>query len=432
MSEDHEEPRGLGEGAAPAASAPDEEPTLETVSPAEDEEPTLETTTEAALDERTAETVLPTAASPDAPASPRATGWAARLEQMTAARKQRRRRALTLSWLVGVPVLVLVVVGMILLAVYGGRSSGVTPASTTTTVAHQEVRGSGLLLVKDGESLSWVVVLRPWDSGGVVMTVPGIALLESGDSFATLAQMYVTGHREAVAGALAQALDVSLGPTVVVDRADLQSGLNAVGVQLALTGTPTSEQADAEALAQAVRTLVGDYAPDSNTDPWDDLKLEGDTSDFRQALGVDTASMAKNAWTPGGATGTLVQGDGFVYLEPDVDAAKALLGVSSPTAAVSVEIKDGAGIEGAARRAGSLLESAGFVLLPMSYAQGYPQVEKTQIAASPEAAEQARQAQSLLGVGEIVVDQTLSVDHLVVTLGKDFGAGAVAETTTTQ
>ena len=68
----------------------------------------------------------------------------------------------------------------------------------------------------------------------------------------------------------------------------------------------------------------------------------------------------------------------------------------------------------------------------MGYAEGYPAVEKTQVVASAEAAEKARQMQSLLGVGEIVEDDTLAADRILVILGKDFSGGSATGTQGTE
>jgi hypothetical protein len=58
----------------------------------------------------------------------------------------------------------------------------------------------------------------------------------------------------------------------------------------------------------------------------------------------------------------------------------------------------------------------------MSYAEGYPGVEKTQIVVSRESASQAQQVCALLGIGDIAVDETLADDRILVILGKDFSA----------
>jgi hypothetical protein len=103
------------------------------------------------------------------------------------------------------------------------------------------------------------------------------------------------------------------------------------------------------------------------------------------------------------------------------------LGASSRAAMISVEVKDGAGVSGAAGQAGDLLESAGYLLLPMGYAEEFPGVELTKIFVAPANTEQAGQVRSLLGVGEIVEDETLEAARIVVVLGKDFVPGSPPE-----
>jgi hypothetical protein len=133
--------------------------------------------------------------------------------------------------------------------------------------------------------------------------------------------------------------------------------------------------------------------------------------------------MVANVWTSSVLTGRVVGRDGFLYLEPDVEEAAALLGASSGAAMISVQVKDGAGLTGAAAQAGDLLESAGYVLLPMSYADGFPEIEQTQIAVAPGNTQEAEQLCSVLGVGQIVEDDSLDAEHMVVVLGKDFAPG---------
>jgi hypothetical protein len=429
MTDEQQGPQGPA--GPPFGSTPaDDEPTLETVAPAvqaatpeQDDEPTLETVEQSAAqaDAVAAEEERMVGESTQEFVARRATGWGPRLEQMTAAKQERRRRVATRFWLTAAPVLIIVLVVVILLAVYGGQGGDGQVAVTTTAVVQSQVEGSGVLLVEKGGVLAWTVVLQPWDSGGVVLAVPGITLLQSDGAFATLADMYKTGRQEAVEAALGQALDVSLGPVVVVGWSALQTAAKSAGAGDLSAGAAGAGQGEAESMAIAVRTLVGEYASGGDSSPWSGMGLEGDTSQFMRALGLDQASMAENVWTTGALTGTTVQGDGFEYLEPDIEAAKELLAVTVQTDVVSVEVKDGAGIEGAPRRAGSLIESGGFVLAPMTYAQGYPGVEKTQILVAPVAAKKAQQVQTLLGLGEIVEDKTLTADRIVVILGKDFG-----------
>jgi hypothetical protein len=416
MTDEREDSRGPG-GPEPGAAPPDDEPTLETMTPTQDDDPTLETVDQQKAGDSVPETTVP-----------KATGWAARLEQMTAARLERRHRMFTRFWLAAVPVLVLLAVAVVLLTVYGGQGAGDSVVSTTTLVERNLVEGSGLLLVAKDAALSWAVILQPWDSGGVVLAVPGMTLLESEGAFKTLTEMYRTGQRVAVEAALGQALDLSVGPVAVVEWSALQAAVAASGIEGFPVEASAMGQGEAESVAGALRTLVTQHALDGSSSPWVGMRPSGDTAEFLRAVGLYATSMAANIWTAGTLTGTVVNGDGFVYLEPDLGAAKSLLAVVAQTETLSVEVKDGAGVEGAARRAGGLLESAGFALAPMGYAQGYPGIEKTQVVVSPERAEKAKQVQSLLGVGVIVEDKTLTADRIVVVLGKDFSGESATGT----
>jgi hypothetical protein len=425
MTDERESPQGPV-GQPPNASADDDEPTLETLKPAEDDEPTLETMAQGVAGDRAQETAAPEAV-PDNTmeiVTPKVTGWASRLEQLTAAKQERRRRVVARFWLAAAPMLILLAIAVVLLAVYGGQSSGGSAVSTTTTAARHQVEGSGLLLIAKADKLLWAVVLEPWDSGGVVLGVPGITLLESEGAFRTLSEVYAGGRAVSVEAALAEVLDVSVGPVVVADWSALQAVAQTAGVQGLSEEYVSVGQGETDPLTTAVRTLVGQYDSTAGNGPWTEMGLNGETAEFLRILGVDQASMAKDVWTTASLAGTVVNGDGFTYLEPDAAQAKSLLAVTEEVTTVSVEIRDGAGLEGAARRAGSLIESGGFVLAPMGYAEGYPSVEKTRILASSEVLEKARQVQALLGVGEVVEDETVLADHIIVTLGKDFGGAS--------
>ncbi len=75
---------------------------------------------------------------------------------------------------------------------------------------------------------------------------------------------------------------------------------------------------------------------------------------------------------------------------------------------------------GAAGRAGELLETAGYRLVPMGYAEGFPTIAQTQIAVAPGMLEHGEAVRGLLGVGTVSEDATLEAGHVVVTLGSDF------------
>ncbi len=394
----------------------DEEPTLETPASGEDDDPTLETEGRDDTQETSPETATQTRAR-------KATGWGMRLEMMSSARREHRRQAINRFWIASVPVFVLLVVAVVLLAVYGGQGDEGAAVSSGDVVSRVAAEGSALLLIEDAGALASAVILHPWDTGGVVLAVPAITLLETQGMFRTLVATYEDGGAAAVKAALSRAFDVPLGPVAVVDEADLRTVLSPAGLDALPDQPSASVDEQAGSFAQAVRGLVGGYSSDVGGAAWEGLGLRSDDeAEFLKAVGADALSMAENVWTVSVLTGTVVEGDGFRYLEPDMEAARELLIVSVEEVPVSVEIRDGAGVEGAARLAGSLLEEAGFALAPMSYAEAYPGVVTTQVLASAETMEEARRVVEVLGVGEIVQDETLDPDLVIVVLGKDFEA----------
>lgn len=352
-----------------------------------------------------------------------------RVEMMRAARRERRRRAMGRFWLASVPVLVLLGVAVVLLSVYGGQGDGGSVVETTTVTTPAAVDGSALLLVESDDALSSVVILQPWNGGGVVLATPGITLLETQGAFTTLVESYEDGGADAVRLALSQALEIPLGPTAVVDEEDLQTAISASGLEtIPEEGSVTLEE-QATSVALAVRGLVSDHWAEEDSTAWVEMELQGDgTTEFLRAIGSDAVSMTEDVWMTGVLAGTLVESDDFSYWEPDIEAARSLLVVTVAETIVTVEVRDGAGVEGAARLVGDLLETAGFALAPMSYAEGYPGVERTQILASVETLKDAGQVVSVIGVGDIVADTSLESDHIVIVLGSDFSDGSASST----
>ena len=418
MSDDRERGGAGGDPAAGSRSRPDDEMTLETTG-----EATLETTVESTA-ETTAETTVETVAGTSFHTRDPGGGWAYRLEKLAAARKERRRRMATRVWQTAIPVVVVVVIAMVLLSVFGGLGGGEAAPSTTTTSVSPPALGSGLLLVEEDDSVSVAILLQPADKGGVVLGIPGIALLESSGVFKTLSEIYRSDRIGGVGEDLSKALAMPIGPVVTVAWPALRSAATAAGVGAVPEGELSSVEGAARLLAEALRTFVATEVSDQGSDLWNGLKMSGDKNGFVTAVGVDARSMVDTPWEAADLSGTTFTGEGFTYLEADFEEARELLGALSGEALVSVEVKDGAGVIGAAERAGDLLETAGYRLVPMGYAEGFPAIEQTQIAVVSGSLEQGEAVRRLLGVGTVWEDPTLEAGHVVVILGSDFdGAG---------
>lgn len=400
-----------------ALGGADDEPTLETGGHRDDEEPTLETEGGGSSEKRAEAEVR----------SRSADGWGSRLERMTAAKKARRRRLIGRFWLAAVPVLLLVAMAMVLLAVYGGQNGNDSGSATTTVTAVRTAdEGSALLLVSNDGELVVGALMHPWERGGVVLAIPGVTLLETEGVFQELRVTYQGGGPQAVKATLADALDMPIGPAAVAEWSELVIGLQlVVGDDTPIEVMATSQ---GEIVAQVVRDTIAGQGGKGSSGGWSDVPLSGETASFLDAIAIDAESMVNDVWSADTLRGTVVDGDGFWYLEPDIVSARTLLFVNDDPVMISVEIRDGAGLEGAARTAGALFEDAGFELAPMSYAEGYPGVEKTQIMISEASAAEAQQIRSLLGVGDIVVDAALADDVVVVVLGRDYGVEPVTTT----
>jgi hypothetical protein len=351
-----------------------------------------------------------------------------RLERLDAVREEHRRKVRTRLWYAVIPVVLAILLAVALLSVFGGLNSNEPAVSTTTTLAPKPDAGSGLLFIEQDDVLALAVLLEPREKGGVVLAVPGITLLKSGSAFMTLADLYEAGQAEAAEAALSEALAVLVGPFASVEWTALRAAMVSAGVTEPPAEALTGQEGEADLVAQALLAFVEADSSDGGAAVWDALALQGDGPGLRDAVGIDATSISTSAWTAAALTGTVVEGDGFTYLEPAVDDAQALLAASSAAAMVSVEVQDGAGVSGAAESAGDLLESAGYKLLPMSYSADFPNVELTRIVAASGLAESAEQLRALLGTGEIAEDGTLEANHIIVVLGKDFVAPSPPET----
>lgn len=415
MSDQQGHAGGSGSDRAPGGDTHlDVETTLETTEETT-AETTLETTAEIAAETTAENTTETTLESP----SPAVSGWASRLEGLAAARKARRRRVANRIWLAAIPVVVIVIIVMVLLSLFGGLG-GETVLVTTTTVPSVPAAGSGLLLVEEGDSVQLAVLLQPWDEGGAVLGVPGITLVEGGGVFQTISEVFLTDGTGGVADRLSEALAMPIGPSATVDWAALRAGMNSAGVGGVPEGGLSYSPGAILPVVEALRTFVAVHVSGQGSDLWDGLKLGGNKRGFIDAVEIDARSMAGIDWEATELGGTVVSGDGFVYLEADFEEARNLLGTLSLEALTSVEVKDGAGVIGAAARAADILEGAGYILLPMGYAESFPSVEVTQITVAPGMLEQGAAVRTLLGTGMVTEDGALEASHMVLILGADF------------
>jgi len=119
-------------------------------------------------------------------------------------------------------------------------------------------------------------------------------------------------------------------------------------------------------------------------------------------------------------SGRLVEGVGFKYVEPDVEAAKAALAGRSAEVNVTLQVQNGSGVVGIAQEAGEVLAPLGYTMLPAGNSADFPDVERTRIQVAPDVADLGGRVRALLGVGAIEVDETLKPGYIIVVIGKDY------------
>jgi hypothetical protein len=347
-----------------------------------------------------------------------AMGYDGRTERRTLRGAARRRRLRTRLWLVTAPAVVVIALVVLVLVLFGGPDETPPVAGTTSTTVAQPKAEGALLGIEDQGALKAAVVFQARKSGGVVLVVPGLALLHEGDRFATVADIRAAADDTAFAAALGAVFGAKAQTVASVSWQTLKAAMVAAGVP----STPASleSQEDGQQLASALLQLASGGA--SLAGIWQGVDLEGDASGFRSAL--QDAAGAGMAWTVVPVTGKLVQGDGFTYIEPEVAVARALLSGTTSDSAITVELRNGSGAVGVVEAAAAQLQPLGYQVTPSGNAEDFPNVSQTRILFSAGAADAATRVRALLGVGVVTVDDAVGSGRVVVVLGSDYAPPA--------
>ena len=249
-----------------------------------------------------------------------------------------------------------------------------------------------------------------------VLVVPGITLLRDGDSFRTLSEIHGSSGDSALATVLDKVFGAHLGIIASIPFTALETALTAAGA----TDLPATlqTQAGAEQLAAAFQTVIGGAASAKTGGIWQNAGLEGDSSNFTAAL--QKAASTDTRWTSLAVGGTVVQGEGFTDMEPQVATAKALLSGTARDAAVTVQIRNGSGQVGAVEGAAAQLQPLGYQVAPAGNSDDFPNAAQTRIVFATGDSPAAVRVQALLGVGVTSEDPTLDPDTIVVVLGADY------------
>jgi hypothetical protein len=346
-------------------------------------------------------------------------GYRSRLERRTAKRAVRRRQVSTKMWRAIVPVAALLALVVILLIVFGGGGDDDPAQGTATTLAAAPEAGSGLLVLEQEDGVPEVLLLHPTDGSGVVMAIPGITLLKTAEGFKTVAELHGSGEAGALQTALAEAFGVAVGPAATIKWPELRDAMLSAGltdvpaVALSMDGT------EAESVARVALEFLGSVGSEAGAQAWESVSLSGDGAGFREAVAANVEALA-DGWSAVALRGSLVEGVGFKYLEPDAKEARALLGGSSREATIEIEVLNGSGAIGAAEAAAAMLQALGYTIPPVGNSADFPDVLETRITAASNVAADAERVRLTLGVGKVTADEHREPGTILVVVGTDF------------
>jgi hypothetical protein len=254
-------------------------------------------------------------------ASSRRLGYRSRTERSTYGSALRRRRARTRRWLIIAPsviLIALVVGGSVLL----DRTP--TTVSPNTALLGQVAHGSPLLLIEQDGTVPAGVVIHESDGGGVSLAIPGLTILKTSGGFKTLAELHGSNEDSELAAALGEARKTSSFTVASGKWSDLRRAIEAAGGQGVPAGNPASA-AENQEIAAGLLTLLRAATPPGSDSSFDGVPLAGEAADFLAALRAMSSSLKSGVWAAAAMNGTLVEGEGYSYVEPDFERAKALL-----------------------------------------------------------------------------------------------------------
>jgi hypothetical protein len=346
-------------------------------------------------------------------------GYRSRLERRTARRAVRRRQVSTKMWRAMVPVVALLAIVVILLIAFGGGGGDDPAQGTATTLAVEPKAGSGLLVVEQEDGVPEVLLLHPTGGSGVVMAIPGITLLKTAEGFKTVAELHESGEPGALQTALAEAFGVAVGPAATVEWLQLRDAMLSAGIADVPAVALSMEGTDAESVAQVALDFLGTAGSEPGAQAWESVSLSGDGAGFREAVAANVEVLA-DGWSAVALSGSLAEGIGFKYLEPDAAEARALLGGSSRESTIKIEVQNGSGAIGAAEAAAAMLQALGYMIPPVGNSDDFPDVTTTRITTAPDVAADAEQVRATLGVGKVTEDEDQDLGTILVVLGADF------------
>jgi len=304
----------------------------------------------------------------------------------------------------------------------GGQTEAAS-SSTTTPVAVESV----LVRVRVERETKVALLLSPETSPTLMIALPGDTLVRAASGFERLSTFLDAeeGDDEALEEAavgLEAAVGVKPAYFVSVQWVDVLEALGAVGAESsAVEELAADQKSSADVVVAAFSALAAATSDGPGESAVKRLAFEGEADGARAAL----RAFVSGAGVTGGIPGRMVEGLGFAYFEPDPAALQAMLGGQTPESAVSVEVQNGSGLVGVAQRVSEAIAPLGYTLLPPKNAEGFPDVETTQIHAAPDVVGEADRLRTAVGRGTVVQQDTLPPGRIVIVVGKDLDPDAL-------
>ena len=306
---------------------------------------------------------------------------------------------------------------------WGGDGS---PAQSTTTVAAAH-GGAVLLRVMQGEETRVAVLMAPAAEPALLIGLPADVLIRASTGFDPLRtfldapQDEEAGFEEA-AGGIEALLGVRPVARAQVLWTDLLKAASAIGAGATAPEELAPDDAkSATAVLTVLKALLGAAGTTEGDAALAALPVAGGEESARAALRSLDVRTALSSAIPGRP----VEGSGFSYFEPDVPGLQTLLGGEAPESAVSVEVQNGSGVVGAAQKISEAIAPLGYTVLPPKNAEGFPDVQATQLLAAPDVLAEANRLRGLLGQGTVVQQDALPAGRVIIVVGKDLDVDAL-------
>ena len=212
----------------------------------------------------------------------------------------------------------------------GATEAATVESSTSATTAPAggtapTSPGSALLVIEqDGTAMALVLVFAG-PAGGVVLGVPGLTLLRSGDRFTQLSRLYVPDKQQALALPLADALAVPVGAVASAKWSDLLELLAGEGIDPLPPEQLDAKDGNAAQVAKALAAAFSKHGVNAGDPVWKELPLAGDGDGFRAAVGAALVVEQGSGWAGRAVAGTLVENGRRTYFEPDITTARSVL-----------------------------------------------------------------------------------------------------------